>query len=139
MTDILSLFDAAPYRLIVGALTGVTLGSFATMLSYRVPRRLSIIWPGSYCPACKTRLQPRDLVPLLSFAAQRGRCRFCGNFIGWRYVAIETALALAGAGAFVFFGFTLWLLIALTLIVASVTAIAIWLEHARATMHRLFH
>lgn len=139
MTDILSLFDAAQYRLIAGALTGVVLGSFATMLSYRLPRRLSIIWPGSHCPACKTPLRPRDLVPLMSFAVQCGRCRFCGNFIGWRYVVIEAVLALAGAGAFVFVGFTLWLLIALTLIVASVSGIAIWLEHASATMDRLSH
>jgi leader peptidase (prepilin peptidase) / N-methyltransferase len=124
--------NAIPYRLIAGLITGAILGSFATMLSYRLPRRLSIVWPGSHCPACKTRLRPRDLVPLVSFAAQRGKCRHCGIFIGWRYFAIEAVLALAGAAAFVIFGFTLWILIALALILAVVILIAIRLERASA-------
>jgi leader peptidase (prepilin peptidase) / N-methyltransferase len=136
MADFLSPIDAIQYWLIAGFMTGAMLGSFATMLSYRLPRRISILRPGSHCPACETRLRLRELVPLVSFAAQLGKCRYCGIFIGWRYVVIETVLALAGAAAFVFFGFTLWLLIALVLIVAGVTAIAIRLEHASARMDK---
>jgi leader peptidase (prepilin peptidase)/N-methyltransferase len=132
MTEILSPIDAIEWRLIAGFMTGAVLGSFATMLSYRLPRRLSIIWPGSHCPACKTRLRSRDLVPLMSFAAQRGKCRYCGIFIGWRYIVTETVLALSGAATFVIFGFSLWLLIALALILAGVTLIAIWFQCASA-------
>ncbi len=121
--------NAIEYRLIAGVLTGLILGSFATMLSYRLPRRISIIWPRSYCPVCKAQLPPRELIPLLSFAAQGGKCRSCGAFIGWRYPAIEASAALASAAAFFLFGLTFWLLLALTLIVASVTAMTIWLEH----------
>ncbi len=139
MTDILWPIDAIQYRLIAGSITGAILGSFVTMLSYRMPRRLSIIWPSSHCPACKTRLRPRDLVPLLSFAARRGKCRYCGIFVGWRYFVIEIVLALAGAAAFVTFGFTLWLLIALALIVAGVTMIAILMERASDGMDKFCH
>ncbi|HXW69870.1 MAG TPA: prepilin peptidase [Methylocella sp.] len=128
MVDISPPFDETWCRLAAGVVTGLILGSFVTMLSYRVPRRLSIVWPGSHCPACKTRLKPRDLVPVVSWAVQRGKCRYCGTFIGWRYVLIEIVLALAAAVAFVFFGFTLLLLILLALIVTSVTALVIWLE-----------
>ena len=93
----------------MGLVTGLTLGSFVTMLSYRLPRRLSIITPGSHCPACKTPLKPRDLVPVLSWVVQRGNCRYCGTFIGWRYVLIEIVLAFTATVAFIIFGFTLWL------------------------------
>jgi len=130
--SILLAIDTVPCRLIAGLVTGAILGSFATMLSYRLPRGLSIIWPGSYCPACKTRLRPSDLVPLLSFAARRGKCRYCGTFIGWRYLVTETVMTLAGAAAFVIFGFTLSLAIVLAVILAGVTLIAIRLERASA-------
>jgi prepilin signal peptidase PulO-like enzyme (type II secretory pathway) len=132
MTDILLAIDAIPCRLIAGLVTGAILGSFATMLSYRLPRGLSILWPGSHCPACKTPLRPRDLVPFLSFAARRGKCRYCGIFIGWRYFVTETVMALSGAAVFVIFGFTLWLLVALAVILAGVTLIAVLMERASA-------
>jgi leader peptidase (prepilin peptidase) / N-methyltransferase len=132
MIDSPSPFDATWYRLIVGLVTGLALGSFVTMLSYRLPRRLSIVWPGSHCPVCKTPLKPRDLVPVVSWAVLRGRCPYCGAFIGWRYVLIEILVALASAAAFVILGFTLWLLLPLALIVTMVTAIAVWLERQSA-------
>ena len=131
MVDISPPFDETWCRLAAGVVTGLILGSFVTMLSYRVPRRLSIVMPGSHCPVCKTRLKPRDLVPVVSWAAQRGKCRYCGTFIGWRYVLIEIVLALVAAVAFVLFGFTLLLLVSLALIVTSVTALVIWLEGQR--------
>ena len=37
----------------------------------------------SRCDACDTALTVLDLVPILSFAALRGRCRTCGGAIGW--------------------------------------------------------
>jgi leader peptidase (prepilin peptidase) / N-methyltransferase len=131
MTDLLLPRDTIIIcRLMAGVLAGLILGSFTSMLSYRLPRRISIIWPGSHCPVCKAGLQPRDLIPLLSFAARRGNCRFCGAFVGWRYPVIEASLALASAAAFVLFGLTLWLFLALALIVATATAITVWLERA---------
>jgi prepilin signal peptidase PulO-like enzyme (type II secretory pathway) len=69
---------------------------------------------------------------LVSFAAQRGKCRYCGTFIGWCYFVTETVMALSGAAAFVILGFTLWLLIALAMILAGVTLTAVLLECAHA-------
>jgi len=39
-------------------------------------------------------LQPRDMVPLISFVALRGRGRCCGGAIGWFHPAIELAALL---------------------------------------------
>ena len=37
----------------------------------------SILWGRSECPTCKHRLYPHDLIPLLSFLFQWGKCRYC--------------------------------------------------------------
>ncbi|MDE1901102.1 MAG: prepilin peptidase [Alphaproteobacteria bacterium] len=89
-------FGIAWFRFALGFAVGAVLGSFGTMLAYRVPRRLSIVWPGSHCPSCRTPLTIADLVPLLSFIAHRGKCAHCGARIGMRYFYIELACAVAG-------------------------------------------
>jgi prepilin signal peptidase PulO-like enzyme (type II secretory pathway) len=122
--DAFSALDEIWLRLVGGFLIGGIFGSFATMLSYRLPRGLSIVWPGSHCPACKSPLRPRDLAPVASWIAQRGKCRYCGVFIGWRYLLIEIAVAVPMAAAVVFLGFTLWALVPLALLVGSATALA---------------
>lgn len=121
-------FDALWFKLAIGLLVGFALGSFVTMLSYRLPRRISIVTPGSHCPACKTRLTPRELVPVVSWVVQRGQCRTCGVFTGWRYVLIEIATGLMVMAAFAMIGFTFLLLLPVMLIVALVTATTIVLE-----------
>ncbi len=67
----------------------------------RVPEDWDGLWRGrSACPACGTRLQARDLVPLVSYLVRRGRCRFCAAPIGIYYPAVELASAAIGAACF---------------------------------------
>jgi prepilin signal peptidase PulO-like enzyme (type II secretory pathway) len=82
------------FKLAVGLVLGMVLGSFATMLAYRVPRKLSIVAPRSHCPSCKQTLQPRDLVPLFSYLFNKGQCRMCGVKIPPRYLIIELTITL---------------------------------------------
>jgi leader peptidase (prepilin peptidase)/N-methyltransferase len=79
----------------VVALVGLALGSFATAAVYRIPRDLSL-WKKSksFCTSCNTPLGPRDLVPLLSYMLQRGKCRHCAAPIGRRYPAIELSTVI---------------------------------------------
>lgn len=71
---------------------GLVLGSFATALSYRLPRGISIAAvKRSQCPACGKTLGAPDLVPLFSWLFLKGRCRHCRAPIGWRYPLIELA------------------------------------------------
>ncbi len=74
---------------------GLALGSLASLLVHRLPRGLPVGRTRSRCPRCGARLGARDLVPLVSWLAARGRCRHCGGAIGWRYPAIEASTALA--------------------------------------------
>ncbi len=71
---------------------GLIFGSFATALSYRLPRDISIVSKArSSCPSCNHDLSFIDLVPVFSWLFLRGRCRFCKAPIGWRYPLIELA------------------------------------------------
>jgi prepilin signal peptidase PulO-like enzyme (type II secretory pathway) len=104
MSDIPPPFDLAWFRFAVGFIVGAIVGSFGTMLAYRLPRRLSIVAPRSHCPSCKTPLGVSDLVPMLSWLLGGGRCRHCGAKIGMRYLWIELGCSLAcGIMAVLFF------------------------------------
>ena len=69
-------------------------GSFLGVLVRELPRATPALWRRSACPCCAARLGALDLVPLLSYAALRGRCRHCGAAIG----AFHPAIELAGCG-----------------------------------------
>ncbi len=125
MTDVPPLFDALWFRLAFGFITGGVLGSFATMLAYRLPRHLSIVLPRSQCPSCHTVLGVRDLVPVFSWLFMKGHCRHCHAKIGRQYVLIEVATSLSCALAVVLIGFTPVLLIFYVLIVAIIVALSI--------------
>jgi leader peptidase (prepilin peptidase)/N-methyltransferase len=66
-------------------------GSFLGAIIRRMPEGRSVAWTRSRCESCETPLAARDLVPILSWALAKGRCRYCGNAIGWFYPGVELA------------------------------------------------
>ncbi len=76
-----------------GIVLGPIFGSFVTALTYRLPRGESIAKGRSRCPACGHALGPLDLVPIVSWVANRGSCRYCKAAVSPRYPVIE-ALSL---------------------------------------------
>ncbi len=85
---------------------GLVLGSFATALSWRIPRGLSWVSSRSACLSCQTKLGLADLVPVFSWLASKGRCRHCGAEIGRRYPLIELGVMAACLGVYTVYGFT---------------------------------
>jgi leader peptidase (prepilin peptidase)/N-methyltransferase len=71
---------------------GLVVGSFANVLIHRVPRRESIVFPGSRCPACLAAIPWYLNVPLLSWLVLRGRCRECKAPISPRYPLVEALM-----------------------------------------------
>jgi prepilin signal peptidase PulO-like enzyme (type II secretory pathway) len=71
---------------------GLALGSFFEVVLDRVPRGESILWPPSHCRTCHRRLTVDELVPVISYLVQRGRCRGCDTPIG-RGVPLREALS----------------------------------------------
>jgi len=86
--------EREPFVLILAFLFGLAVGSFLNVVIYRVPRRLSVVRPGSHCPRCGASIRPRDNIPLLSFLLLKGRCRACRQPISWLYPAIEFGTGL---------------------------------------------
>jgi leader peptidase (prepilin peptidase)/N-methyltransferase len=68
------------------------LGSFVTVVGYRVPRGESIVGGRSRCPGCGAQIAAYDNVPVLSWALLHGRSRCCGEPISPRYPLTELAL-----------------------------------------------
>jgi leader peptidase (prepilin peptidase) / N-methyltransferase len=64
-------------------------GSFANVVIHRAPRDVSVVRPGSRCPACGVPVRALDNIPVLSWVLLRGRARCCGARIGVRYVIVE--------------------------------------------------
>ncbi|MBV6458020.1 MAG: hypothetical protein HONBIEJF_01142 [Fimbriimonadaceae bacterium] len=75
---------------VVGFYIGAAIGSFLNVVIYRLPLGLSLGKPRhSFCPSCKHRLGPMDLLPIVSWLLSRGRCRHCGARISSRYLWVE--------------------------------------------------
>ena len=51
----------------VAALFGAIAGSFVNVVAYRLPRRQSLLFPGSRCPGCETPIKPYDNLPVLGW------------------------------------------------------------------------
>jgi leader peptidase (prepilin peptidase)/N-methyltransferase len=76
------------------------IGSFLGVLIRRLPEGRPVVLARSACEACGTPLGARDLVPLGSYLALRGRCRACAAPIGGFHPAVElAALGIAGVAA----------------------------------------
>ena len=77
-------------------LVGAVIGSFIGLLSLRLPMGEPVAMSRSRCSGCSRTLGAADLLPLLSFALFRGRCRTCASPIDRRYPLIELASLAIG-------------------------------------------
>ncbi|UYY78286.1 prepilin peptidase [Sphingomonas sp. R1] len=116
------------------AVLGAVFGSFIATLAIRWPEGRSVARGRSACDSCEAPLRAAELVPVLSFLFQRGRCRHCHAMIPpshWLTELVGLAIGLVAgliapgldgvAGAV--FG---WLLLAL----AALDLAAFWLPNS---------
>src|SRR3954466_7657726 len=102
----------------VALMVGLCIGSFLNVLIYPLPKMMERSWraecaeltgtpvtqqepynlfvPRSRCPSCGTLITALQNVPVLSYAALRGKCASCKAPISLKYPAVEL---LAGIGA----------------------------------------
>jgi leader peptidase (prepilin peptidase)/N-methyltransferase len=79
----------APLLRVFAIVWGLLWGSFLNVVIYRVPRDLSVVRPGSRCPACGAPVRAWDNVPVLSYLWLGGRARCCGARFSARYAVVE--------------------------------------------------
>ena len=121
------------YWPILLGILGAVFGSFIATVALRWPQGRSALRGRSACDGCGKALAGHELIPLVSFLLQRGRCRGCGKDIHLAHPATEAAgLAIGVAAGLVapgwegvagaVFG---WLLLAL----AALDLAAFWLPN----------
>lgn len=92
---------------------GTILGSFYNVVGYRLPKNLSIVKPGSFCPKCNHALKWYELVPVFSFLVQKGKCRKCGCKISLFYPLIESLTGFLFLASYLKFGFSFEFLVSI--------------------------
>ncbi len=110
----------------ISAAYGLLIGSFLTVVVDRVPRGASIVSPGSACGNCGLRLGFRDLVPVFSWLALRGRCRRCRTNIGTEPLVLELLTCVLFASFAWKFGLD-WALPAFCVLGAGLIALS-WID-----------
>lgn len=120
---------SGPFAFLLSLLAGLILGSFASALSYRIPRHESWVRARSRCTSCGHALGLPDLVPVLSWIFLRGRCRQCRAAIGVRYPLIEVSTMLLCVAVFAVMGLNAASLVMMLAMPFLVALIVIDLDH----------
>ena len=108
---------------------GAIIGSFLNVCIVRMPKEQSIVKPSSHCLHCKKPILWYDNIPLVSFLALLGRCRFCKKSISIRYFIVELLTALFFLGFYFYFGLS-WKWMAYSIFVSGlIIATFIDIEH----------
>jgi prepilin signal peptidase PulO-like enzyme (type II secretory pathway) len=88
---------------------GLAWGSFVNALVWRLhenqnskSKKLSILNGRSMCPNCRHTLTWYDLIPVFSWLALRGKCRYCQKPVSAQYPVVELTLAVVFAGSYLF-------------------------------------
>ena len=70
-------------------LLGLCVGSFCNVLIYRIPKGEEFVRTHSHCMACGHVLAWYELIPLVSWLVQKGKCRSCGISLSPQYPIVE--------------------------------------------------
>jgi len=91
----MTLVESAPIlSQIIVFFLGCCFGSFYNVVIYRVPKKESIVHPGSRCPGCGSAIAAYDNIPIISYLLLGGKCRNCRTSISIRYLLVEAAAGL---------------------------------------------
>ncbi len=87
---------------------GLVVGSFLNVVTirYQLGGRIlatSRIGGRSHCPKCQSTLRWYELLPLLSFVFQGGKCRHCDYRLSWQYPVVEFISGILTAAIPLFF------------------------------------
>ena len=93
----MSVYEYRPALIFCAALAavlGAVMGSFLNCAAWRIARGESFVKGRSRCPTCGHTLGAAELVPVVSWLIQKGRCKACGAKLSARYPLTELGFAL---------------------------------------------
>jgi len=111
-----------PFYIFIAFLFGSAIGSFLNVVVYRLPRKESLISPGSRCPSCGSPIQWYDNIPIVSYILLGGKCRNCYGKISLRYPLVEFSTGLMVTVLYVLHGFSFQFLSDVVFVSLLVTA-----------------
>ncbi len=82
------------YFCLLAAVLGACMGSFLACMAWRALHGESILKGRSHCDKCGHVLGAKDLVPVFSYLALNGRCRYCGAKMSQSFLWSEVVAAL---------------------------------------------
>lgn len=94
------------FYLIIFFILGTLCGSFFTVIGLRLPKNENFTTTHSHCDSCGHELKLYEMIPIISYIVQRGRCRYCKQKIDIMSTFIEFFTGLLFAVSFYSFGFT---------------------------------
>lgn len=68
---------------------GTCVGSFLNVLIYRIPKEEEFVRTPSHCMTCGHNLTWYELIPVVSWLLQGGKCRACGVKLSPQYPTVE--------------------------------------------------
>jgi leader peptidase (prepilin peptidase)/N-methyltransferase len=120
---------ASTVEIVAAGVVGALIGSFLNVVIWRLPRDVSIVSPGSRCPACERPIAAYDNLPVVSWLLLRGRCRHCGAAISPRYPLVELLTAVAFATVLAARGFDSGLVLELPFVACLIALAGIDYDH----------
>lgn len=96
--------------LIIFFIFGSIMGSFYHVIATRLSKGKSIITPASHCEKCNHQLKWYELIPIISYIIQGGKCRHCKEKLPLSYLLMEICTGILFAVCYHVFGFTLELI-----------------------------
>ena len=111
---------------------GSIVGSFLNVLILRYNTGVSIMKGRSFCFSCGKKLGPLELIPILSFIIQKGRCQGCQSKISWQYPVVEFITGALFVGVFIkYLGliglfFDIWSVLIALAVMAVLVSIAVY-------------
>ena len=95
---------------------GLIFGSFFNVVGSRLPKKESIILPPSHCESCGHRLTVLELIPVLSYFFQKGRCKKCKTKLSIMYPLFELFCGITFSLLYIKFGLSKEIVVPITFI-----------------------
>ncbi len=83
---------------------GLLFGSFYLVLGTRLPKKENVVFSRSHCDSCNHPLKWYNLIPLLSYLFQRGKCSYCHEKISILNFVMELATGILFLVGYLMYG-----------------------------------
>lgn len=89
-------------EIVVLLFLGLAFGSFINALVWRLREGMSVARGRSMCVHCRHTLSWYDLIPVFSWIALGGKCRYCQRRISFQYPLVELATAAGWVASYTY-------------------------------------